>query len=296
VADVNQLKSRREYLSTIAEIQGLRQTDLRWLKMNVWKLKADGEINKSRDPITSFTDFILQSVNLMDRERSHMVPGVGDNVKIYFFDRELRQFSIQGFVYDMPYDAGQEEAGLVPFGFSVLRKLYNSSMRTSAAYRNNYIIELDYGQYNIYCTLSNMSATLTSDSPPIYVVSFVVLVEAVRLKDNVMPRTNPADIGISAQDAVRFGLTGRRDIGQPIFTDDFSGPRGILSREAAVKIGFADNLYIDPVPAPPSLTFGLEAALKETVPVLATEFPKDSRIKPKKKTDKKTTSDFVLGV
>lgn len=276
MADVNQLKSRREYLSTIAEIQGLRQTDLRWLKMNVWKLKADGEINKAVNPLTSFTEFILQSVNQMDRERSHMVPGVGDNVKIYFFDRELRQFSIQGFVYDMPYDAGQEEAGLVPFGFSVLRKLYNSSMRTSAAYRNNYIVELDYGQYNIYCTLSNMSATLTSDSPPIYVVSFVVLVEAVRLKDNVMP--------------VQHG------IGQPIFPDDYAGPRGILSREAAVKIGFADNLYIDPVPAPPSLTFGLEAALKETVPALATEFPKDPKIKPKKKTDKKTTSDFVLGV
>lgn len=283
------LEARRLYLRTLAEVQGLEQTDLRWLTTRVWKLGVNGNIRQDVKPLVTMTDFVLQNISQMDRERSHIVPGVRDNIKVYFFDREIRQFTMQGFVYDMPYDKKQELAGLKPFAFTTLKNNYDKYMRTSAAARGGYIVELDYGQFNIYCTLTNMSATLTSDTSVIYVVSFVILVEAMTIKDNIMPAPY-ASTYTRGDPTVSY-----RGIEQPLIDEPAhaaSDAIGIISREAGVKIGLADAGYVrtisDPIPAPPKLTFGIEKKLRtDAPPQIDTDlsvfgyFPKRAPVVPK---------------
>lgn len=298
-SDLLSLEPRRLYLRTLAEIQGLNQDDLRWLTINVWPLGPDGNVIPSFKPVTTFVEFIMQGVNQMDRERLQLVPGVRDNVKIYFFDREIRQFTMQGFVYDMPFDARQESAGLRPFAFSRFRNLYNEKLRTSAATRKNLIVEFDYGQYSVYGTLMNMSATLTSDSPVIYVVSTVFLVEAVVVKPNVVPANlrvarvlgelvQPGVTGVSALIPSRRPQTVlNRGIEQPLLrgVEGPSDSLGIVSREAAEIIGLGEAFLTEQdkiIPAPPQLQTGVEFTLRtDRLPV---EFPKRGRVvaRPKK--------------
>lgn len=258
-SSIDNLEPRRLYLRSLAEIVGLEQTDFRWLTINVWKLTPSGGISNDAKPVTSFSEFIMQSINLMDRERLQIVPGVRDNAKIYFYDREIRQFSMQGFVYDVPFDSSQVAEGLRPFAFSSLRKLYNEELRTSAATRNNHIVELDYGQFRIYCTLSNMSSMLASDTPSIYVVSFVILVEAVRIKANVMPA-----MAGQGRNAINWRGIEQRLLGY----DSDNEARGILSREAAIKIGLGQAVItggLARINERPKLAVGVERALRKGV-------------------------------
>jgi len=268
------LENRRLYLRSMAEIQGLVSDPdaLRWLKINMWQIKPDGAIDKEKGPTRTFSDFIMQTVSHMDRERLQMVAGVRDNSKIYFFDREIRQFSIQGFVYDMPYDAKQAAAGLQPFAFSKLRTAYDEQLRTSAAFRKKLIAELDYGQFRIYGTFSNMSSTLTSDSPTIYVVSFVMTVEAVEVKPNMMPAPQPATAGATPELAAFLRRAASsmfvpKNIDQPLFgLQHAEDVLGILSKEGAAKVGLTDpkNLPVT-LPTGIELTHGVEKTLREDV-------------------------------
>ena len=268
------LENRRLYLRSMAEIQGLVSGPdaLRWMKINVWKIRSDGTIDKEKGPIRTFSDFIMQTVSHMDRERLQLVAGVRDNTKIYFFDREIRQFSIQGFVYDMPFDAKQAAAGLQPFAFSKLRMDYDQQLRTSVAFRKNLIAELDYGQFRIYGTLSNMSSTLTSDSPTIYVVSFVVTVEAVDVKPNIMPAPAQSTAGATPELAAIIrrstaNLYVSKSIDQKLFGfRSDKNIKGILSKEAAAKVGLMDpkNLTVS-LPTGIDLAHGVEKTLREDV-------------------------------
>jgi len=280
------LDPRRYYLRSLADIQGLEETDFRWLTMRVWPLGVRGNIRNDVKPTEVMSDFIMQNISQMDRERSHVVPGVRDNVKVYFFDREIRQFTIQGFIYDMPFDSRQQQDGnLQAYAYTKLRTLYDQYMRTSVAARKGYIVELDYGQFNIYCTLTNMSSTLTSDTPVIYVVSFVVLVEAVTIKDNIMPGDSTT---------VRNTISWR-SIEQPLI-DEPNHPSseaiGIVSREAGVKIGLADSSYMlnvfNPTPQPPQLQTGVEKALLSSAkpPQLLDQFPQKFPVKAKRKSSR----------
>jgi len=196
---------RGDYLAgSYNEPAGDRPDGGRWMVINVWKLD-DNRIPAGLDaePLLFYADFLFRNTNKADRERVQIIPSSDDNGKAYFFDREIRQYSIQGFVYDTKYDEQQVNNGMVPEGLSLFKFLYETKFRMSAAARQRLIIELDCDDFRLWGAMTNMVATHTSDTPSLFIITFGFWVEALEIKDTFKASDN---LHISQESALKIGL------------------------------------------------------------------------------------------
>jgi len=196
---------RSDYLTgSYNEPAGDRPDGGRWMVINVWKLD-DNRIPAGLDaePLLFYADFLFRNTNKADRERVQIIPSSDDNGKAYFFDREIRQYSIQGFVYDTKYDEQQVNNGMVPEGLSLFKFLYETKFRMSAAARQRLIIELDCDDFRLWGAMTNMVATHTSDTPSLFIITFGFWVEALEIKDTFKASDN---LHISQESALKIGL------------------------------------------------------------------------------------------
>lgn len=230
------LPSRAGYLEANNEPIGDRPDGGRWMIINVWKLN-DNRVPKdlAADPLLFYADFLFRSTNKSDRERVQIFPSSEDNGKAYFFDREIRQYSIQGFVYDVKYDSQQEANGLVSDGLTTFKRLYENMFRMSAAARQGLLVELDCDDFRIWGAMTSMIATHTSDTPSLFVITFGFWAEAVEVKDTFKVTGN---LHISQESAVKIGLVeeGKSAIVVPIG----KGTPGALS--AAARSGIEGRI------------------------------------------------------
>ncbi len=202
---VNRLPSRSQYLAGMNVADGDREDGYKWALINVWKLNSQ---NMPDDvvatPLAFYTDFIFQETAKIDRERVQIFPSSHDSGKSYFFDREFRQYSFQGFVYDVPMTTGVPERDLLANGMTRFNYLYENVFRLSQAAKKRLIIELDMDKFRLWGAMTNKVVVHASDTPVMYTVTFGFWVEALQFKETM--EGDPDNLYISKESAYKIGL------------------------------------------------------------------------------------------
>jgi hypothetical protein len=205
---VNQLPTRSRYLAGLNAAVGDRPDGYRWAIINIWRLNSQNvpEYVVS-EPLAFYTDFVFQETTKIDRERVQVFPSSHDSGKSYFFDREFRQYSFQGFVYDVPLNTGVPERDLLANGITRFNYLYENVFRLSQAAKRNLLIELDMDKFKLWGAMTNKVLTHASDTPVMYTVTFGFWVEALQLKETLADNPgNPNNLFISRESAYKLGL------------------------------------------------------------------------------------------
>lgn len=202
---VNLLPTRSEYLAGMNVAKGDRLDGFRWAIINIWRLNSQNMPEDTvGDPLAFYTDFVFQETTKIDRERVQVFPSSHDSGKSYFFDREFRQYSFQGFVYDVPLNTGVPERDLLANGMTRFNYLYENVFRLSAAAKRKLIIELDMDKFRLWGAMTNKVNVHVSDTPVMYTVTFGFWVEALQLKERA--EGNPDNLFISRESAYKLGL------------------------------------------------------------------------------------------
>jgi hypothetical protein len=202
---VNTLEPRSRYLAGLNAASGDRPDGFRWAIINIWRLNSQNvPENTVGLPIAFYTDFIFQETSKIDRERVQIFPSSHDSGKSYFFDREFRQYSFQGFVYDVPLQTGVAERDLLANGLTRFNFLYENVFRISAAARRKLLIELDMDKFRLWGAMTNKVAVHASDNPVMFTMTFGFWVEALQLKETM--EGNPDNLFISRESAYKLGL------------------------------------------------------------------------------------------
>ena len=185
--------------------KGDRPDGYKWAIINIWKLNANNMPgNVVGEPLAFYSDFIFQETTKLDRERVQIFPSSHDSGKSYFFDREFRQYSFQGFVYDVPLKTGVPERALLANGITRFNYYYETVFRLSQAAKKRVIIELDMDKFRLWGAMTNKVIAHASDTPVMYTVTFGFWVEALQLKETM--EGNPNNLYISRESAAKIGL------------------------------------------------------------------------------------------
>lgn len=202
---MNTLPSRMSYLAGLNMASGDRADGYRWSIINIWRLNTqnmpDYLVGK---PLAFYTDFIFQETSKIDRERVQIFPSSHDSGKSYFFDREFRQYTFQGFVYDVPAVTGVHERDLLANGITRFNYLYENVFRISQAAKKRLLIELDMDRFKLWGAMTNKVIIHVSDSPNMFTVTFGFWVEALQFKETLAD--NPDNLFISRESAYKLGL------------------------------------------------------------------------------------------
>lgn len=202
---LNQLPSRERYLAGMNVASGDRPDGYRWSIINVWRLNSQNmPENVVAEPLAFYSDLIFQETTKIDRERVQIFPSSHDSGKSYFFDREFRQYSFQGFVYDVPLQTGVPERDLLANGITRFNYYYETVFRLSQAAKKGVIIELDMDKFRLWGAMTNRVVAHVSDSPTMYTVTFGFWVEALQLKETMVGAPN--NLFISRESARKIGL------------------------------------------------------------------------------------------
>jgi hypothetical protein len=202
---VNTLPTRSQYLAGMNMASGDRPDGYRWAVINIWRLNSQNmPENVIGEPLAFYTDFIFQDTTKIDRERVQIFPSSHDSGKSFFFDREFRQYSFQGFVYDVPLKTGVEERDLLANGATRFNYLYENVFRLSQAAKKRIIIELDMDKFRLWGAMTNKVLVHASDTPVMYTVTFGFWVEALQLKETMTG--NPQNLFISKESAYKLSL------------------------------------------------------------------------------------------
>ena len=215
---VNTLELRSRYLAGMNVASGDRADGFRWAIINVWRLNSQNAPEYVvSDPLALYTDFIFQETTKIDRERVQIFPSSHDSGKSYFFDREFRQYSFQGFVYDVPMNTGVAERDLLANGVTRFNYLYENVFRLSQAAKRKLIIELDMDKFRLWGAMTNKVVTLASDTPVMYTVTFGFWVEALQFKETMTG--SPENLFISRESAYKLGLA-QGEVENPLSIDN----------------------------------------------------------------------------
>lgn len=210
---LNTLEPRSRYLAGLNRALGDRLDGFRWSLINVWRLNSQNSPDYViGTPLAFYSDFIFQDTTKIDRERVQIFPSSHDSGKSYFFDREFRQYSFQGFVYDVPLDTESDERNLLANGITRFNYLYENVFRLSQAAKRGLIIELDTDKFRLWGAMTNKVITHASDSPVMYTVTFGFWVEALQPKETVQETSN--NLFISLESAYKIGLL--QDVEEPL--------------------------------------------------------------------------------
>lgn len=202
---VNTLEPRSRYLAGLNMAVGDRPDGYRWAIINIWRLNSRNTPSYVvGDPLAFYSDFIFQQTSKIDRERVQIFPSSHDSGKSYFFDREFRQYSFQGFVYDVPAVTGVEERDLLANGITRFNYLYENVFRVSQAAKRRLLIELDMDKFKLWGAMTNRVVAHVSDNPTMFTVTFGFWVEALQLKETM--EGNPENLSISRESAYKLGL------------------------------------------------------------------------------------------
>jgi hypothetical protein len=202
---VNRLRPRSQYLAGLNRAAGDRPDGYRWAIINIWRLNSQNVPDYVvGDPLAFYTDFIFQDTTKIDRERVQIFPSSHDSGKSYFFDREFRQYSFQGFVYDVPLETQSEERNLLANGITRFNYLYENVFRLSQAAKRNLIIELDMDKFRLWGAMTNKVIAHASDAPVMFTVTFGFWVEALQPKERA--DGDPDNLYISRESAYKLGL------------------------------------------------------------------------------------------
>lgn len=184
---------------------GDRPDGYKWALINIWDLNSQNMPNNIQgDPLAFYSDFIFQETGKLDRERVQVFPSSHDSGKSYFFDREFRQYSFQGFVYDVPLKIGVAERDLLANGITKFNHYYETVFRLSQAAKKRIIIELDMDKFRLWGAMTNKVVALVSDTPVMYSVTFGFWVEALQFKE--VAASAPNNLFISKESAYKLGL------------------------------------------------------------------------------------------
>ena len=181
---LRQLRDRSQYLAAFPELTGDRPDGYRWAIIRIWRINSAGVIAAEPDAeLMMYIDFLFQEASKIDRERVQIMPTSVDGGKAWFFDREIRQYVFQGFLYDIPEESdGLSDEERRHRGYAYFNRLYEVALRASQAIRKRLIIELDMSGFRLWGFLTNKAGIHAADSPVLYAMTFGFYVEAIQPK------------------------------------------------------------------------------------------------------------------
>lgn len=202
---LGRLDNRADYLASLSEVLGDRPDQYRWAIIKLWRLNAAGvpEVEVG-DPLAMYVDFLFQDTSKIDRERVQVSPSSVDGGKAWFFDREIRQYVFQGFVYDIPEGSNSISPDeLTTRGYARFMRLYEQAFRLSQAARKRLLVELDTDQFHLWGAMTNRTGAHAADVPTTFVITFGFLVEALQTKAIL---AEDDYLRISKESAIKAGL------------------------------------------------------------------------------------------
>lgn len=244
-AVLRDLPSRSQYLAGLDLTKGDRPDGYQWAIINVWELNSQNVPQTMiGEPLAFYADFVFQETTKIDRERVQIFPSSHDSGKSYFFDREFRQYSFQGFVYDVPAGTGVPERDLLANGLTRFNYYYETVFRISQAAKRRLIIELDMDKFRLWGAMTNKVIVHAADTPVMWTVTFGFWVEALQSKEKMTG--NPNNLFISWESAVKLGLVKQVEGPPPPIDNDVEARIQEELRKTTDSLLLTDDIVVKP--------------------------------------------------